>query len=363
MSPNPPKLAERLVRWSLAHDERPAVLGDLLEEFEERRQWSDEAAATRWYWRQAITSLVPNLARRIRNDEEQRIRKVVLWGVWSWWLIGGVRTLRHRGPDSIFAAAIAIVTGVAIARARRPSIAQQRVLTPIFLGLLATVLSIDIFAGTKVEMALLHYVAPALSALFIGLLAWPRWPADPPPREFFVRQKPAPDEDPWNRLTVVVPNDPLALSGLVVTRAPANGSISPAPIYREQPMIDRTFDRATTLRFHAAIKTSGAGARVTCDVLDDSGDVVRSWSPVVHFGDLVRIAKPWARESLPEALPGLGRIDLTLSLADLAPGAYRIRLTTTEGIHTAQQEERIDVRGPRGTSGNPKEPPGTPRNL
>ena len=226
-----------------------------------------------------------------------------------------------------------------------------------FLGLLATVVAIKIFEDTPVEMALLHYVAPALSALFIGVLAWPRWPADPPPREFFVRQKPAPDEDPWNRLTVVVPNDPLALSGLVVTRTPANGTVSAVPIYREQPTIDRTFDRATTLRFYAAIKTSGASPRVTCDVLDDSGAVVRSWSPVVHFGDLVRIAKPWARESLPEALPGIGRIDLTLPLADLEPGAYRIRLTTTDGTHTAQQEERIAVRG------NLKEPSGTPRNL
>lgn len=48
----PPDLAERLLRWSLADDERDAVLGDMQEEFAVIARVSP-ARAARWYWSQA----------------------------------------------------------------------------------------------------------------------------------------------------------------------------------------------------------------------------------------------------------------------------------------------------------------------
>jgi hypothetical protein len=147
-------------------------------------------------------------------------------------------------------------------------------------------------------------------------------------------------------LTLTVPNQPLAMSGLVVSRAvgQTNAVVRPGPLYLE-PTIDRMFDRRSTLRIYAAVRTSDAPARLTCDVLDDMGRTVRSFTPPVEFDDFERLAKPWDVKPAEDPAPHVGRIDLTLPLADLAPGSYRIRVTTTDGTHAAQQEERITVRG------------------
>ena len=150
-------------------------------------------------------------------------------------------------------------------------------------------------------------------------------------------------------LSVTVPNVALALSGLVVTRVPptksvrAEDGIQPGVLYQE-PTIDREFDQTTQLRIYAAMKTSGAPVRVTCEVLDGTDRPVRSLSPAVDFNDFERLAKPWDVKPAEHIAPNIGRIDLTLALAALAPGPYRIRLTTTDGTHAAQQEERITVR-------------------
>ena len=61
----PPRLAEWLLARSLAPDERDAILGDLLEELDELAREADPAAAARWYWRQTIASMGPNLRRRL----------------------------------------------------------------------------------------------------------------------------------------------------------------------------------------------------------------------------------------------------------------------------------------------------------
>src|SRR5579863_7311167 len=88
--PGPPPLAERLLRWSLWPADRPAVLGDLQEEFATIAA-TDSRAAVRWYWRQTITSLLPNASRQVRRrwaavrqvaDQEDAKRR---------------RTLRKRG--------------------------------------------------------------------------------------------------------------------------------------------------------------------------------------------------------------------------------------------------------------------------
>jgi hypothetical protein len=347
VSPNPPRLAERLVRWSLAPEERPVILGDLLEEFEERRQWADEAAASRWYWRQAITSFVPNLARRIRNDEEQRVRRLlILWGLCGQWLGRGAWTLWHSVPVAILASvALPAAVTLWVAITPRPPIAQQRALAPIFLlAMFATAVALTVFEGTPVEPALLRYVVPTLSALFIGVLAWPRWPADPPPAELFIRGKVSGDQNPRSQLTITVPNVALGMSGLVLQREVTPGADDDKRILSLAPTIDRTFDRPATLRVSSVIKTADAPVRVTCEVLDDSGVAARALAPTIDFNGLERLKKPWDMKPVEDPAPHVGRIDVTLPLAELAPGPYRIRVTTTDGTHAAQQEERITVR-------------------
>ena len=57
----PPKLARWLLQHALPYRDRPAMLGDLDEEFAARRR--EGRSATTWYWRQAIFSL-PHAVRR-----------------------------------------------------------------------------------------------------------------------------------------------------------------------------------------------------------------------------------------------------------------------------------------------------------
>ena len=97
--PTPPRWAERLLRWSLAPDERAAVLGDVQEEFAAIAD-HDPAQAVRWYWLQTLTSVVPNIARQIRNqwaearqvinEEDQRARRRRLIGGASWTVLMGL---------------------------------------------------------------------------------------------------------------------------------------------------------------------------------------------------------------------------------------------------------------------------------
>jgi hypothetical protein len=70
----PPRLAERLVRWSLpdCDCDRDAVLGDLQEEFAALSSADGHAAACRWYWAQTARSIGPNLIRRIANAHRQQ---------------------------------------------------------------------------------------------------------------------------------------------------------------------------------------------------------------------------------------------------------------------------------------------------
>ena len=67
----PPRLAVWLAGFRCASDEREYLLGDLEEEFIERARGSGLAAARRWYWRQAIRSLVTRRPRRFVQQQTQ----------------------------------------------------------------------------------------------------------------------------------------------------------------------------------------------------------------------------------------------------------------------------------------------------
>jgi len=348
----PPRLAERLVRWSLAREERTAVLGDLAEEFGEELQHAGDRAARRWYWRQTITSVAPNVVRRIRNDEDKRfLRGLWLLIIWTPWIGGETWKAWHSVSLVVLAlAGLAAFLTLSPVFGRHPRQAQVRVLRPLFVLFAATWLVRGLYpAPTLVAIELKYLLAPAAVLLFAVLL-WPWWPPDPPLAEFFVRPRPAPDQDPLMLLTLTVPNLPLGLSGLVVSRARANAApstgASPSGVLYLEPTIDRAFDRGSVLRVCAALKTSGAPARVICEVLDDAGNAVRTLSPPILFEDFERLAKPWDIKPAEDPAPLVGRIDITLPLTDLAPGEYRVRVTTTDGAHAAQQEEHIVVREP-----------------
>lgn len=67
----PPRAAEWLVGVTAPASLRAAQLGDLAEEFEERAE-RDEAAARRWYWKQALGSVGANLGHRARVARRSR---------------------------------------------------------------------------------------------------------------------------------------------------------------------------------------------------------------------------------------------------------------------------------------------------
>ena len=60
----PPRLAERLLAWSLVPEDREAAVGDLCEEFAARASRDGTSHARRWYWRQVRRSFFINLRRR-----------------------------------------------------------------------------------------------------------------------------------------------------------------------------------------------------------------------------------------------------------------------------------------------------------
>lgn len=67
MTVHPPELAQSLVSMLVPHHTRDSVVGDLLEEYREQTPARGEAAADRWYVRQALgfvwrASLMPGLA-------------------------------------------------------------------------------------------------------------------------------------------------------------------------------------------------------------------------------------------------------------------------------------------------------------
>jgi putative ABC transport system permease protein len=63
----PPRVALWLLRFRLAPEDCEFALGDLEEEFLERLDRDGRARARRWYWRQALRTLIARRSRRYRN--------------------------------------------------------------------------------------------------------------------------------------------------------------------------------------------------------------------------------------------------------------------------------------------------------
>lgn len=66
MTSSPPRMARALVSFATELADRPWILADLEEEFSALAA-TNLRVARRWYWRQAVTSLLPLTARRFRR--------------------------------------------------------------------------------------------------------------------------------------------------------------------------------------------------------------------------------------------------------------------------------------------------------
>jgi hypothetical protein len=106
--------------------------------------------------------------------------------------------------------------------------------------------------------------------------------------------------------------------------------ITPAPDVRPAlpfpPTLDREFAAADTLRVHAeGTSRAGAALTATIDIVDTAGKNVRSLSPSFTTGDPIKIQG-------------------VVPLADLAPGAYVLRVTLSGGATRAVRESGFAIR-------------------
>ena len=90
---SPPRLAAWLMRVSTVEADRQAVVGDLIEEFNALTENLGASGARRWFWRQALTSLLPNVVRRLREPRLPGFRLPILQAP----RLPGSRASRLRG--------------------------------------------------------------------------------------------------------------------------------------------------------------------------------------------------------------------------------------------------------------------------
>ncbi len=90
------------------------------------------------------------------------------------------------------------------------------------------------------------------------------------------------------------------------------------------PTLDRVFDRTRALRMFATVSAKG-GKPVTVTVSMVGAENAVVWSDS-------------------RALPASGRLDVTLPLTSLPPAPYRLRVTATDGPHTATHDVGFVVR-------------------
>ncbi|MEJ2204328.1 MAG: ADOP family duplicated permease [Gemmatimonadota bacterium] len=113
MTPPPPRFFQLLAHLSAAPVDREPILGDLQEEFEERCD-RDPADARRWYRRQVLGSLGPNLRRRarlVRNRHRGHTQGDGMMG--SFWqnVRYAARAARH---DIAFTSVVILTLGLGI---------------------------------------------------------------------------------------------------------------------------------------------------------------------------------------------------------------------------------------------------------
>lgn len=372
-SVTPPRLAEQLLRWSLSRSERPAVLGDLQEEFDELATASDPKTAARWYWRQTITSVGPNLARafrhqlflvtRVVNDADRRSRRWRL-GIGASIFAAGLtigRWLVHtrHDPDWFENIAPFLVAGILVTltatyrampfsgRSRRGRIANA------LYWLSVPFTFAQSWTGHPLSIAaeMLRYGIWSLCTLF---WMWPSrtWP--------FHRERTdelslrAPVLQPWTRdkyETVTVAPLPAALSEVVVGRPRSEPDAPSGPSLMNRTT-DRVFSADETIRLFVVLNARPDDVHASLEIRRAStGRVIGTLPAAVRSAVPMRTAKQQAGrdpddEPLMPTPTVASEIDVTLSLAGLAPDAYVLRLVTVGPDGASYQRVPITVRTP-----------------
>lgn len=354
----PPRLAERLLRWSLADDERDAVLGDLHEEFIVIAR-DNPADATHWYWSQAIRSVGPNLARRLRQraaharqmetDEDRKSRLRARTCGATFVLCGLAMVPRHgefTQLASAYLTAFGVVVVVASFLARRPvdpsGIAVRRRRYNVF--------SLCYFLAycPRLLVGRTHMTLDAqlvLQLIGLSVLVWPEryWvfgapairPLAPQIRTPFIGSQLARDGSVC--LTVDAPDTPASLGDPILVREPET-----------RIGIDRRYSSADTLRVFAVVGEGDDRPDVRLDVIDPQGQVLRSVVPSLESVELVNGSLPVRVPKVPVA-----QIDQTVSLHDLSSGVYLVRLTASDGTTSTEKYAEFSIGHPsdHGASG------------
>ena len=101
----------------------------------------------------------------------------------------------------------------------------------------------------------------------------------------------------------------------------------PPPIWPFYPENGRVFAPTDDVRVYAEISRADPATRIdaSAEIVDRTGRIVVQRTPMVTAG-------------------APGSIDTTLTLQRLAPGSYRVRVTTTDGAHTATRDVEFVVK-------------------
>jgi len=126
--------------------------------------------------------------------------------------------------------------------------------------------------------------------------------------------------------------DAVMLSGLALgyadgPRVPQSRPPGAMQIIPFDPSLDREFRRTDTVRvfFEIAHKNASAAMKATVELVDYANKVAATLMPPVASG-------------------AVGQVDLKIPLKDLTPGAYRVRVTATDGRATATKDVGMIVR-------------------
>jgi hypothetical protein len=359
MTPQPPRRAERLARWSLAPWERAAVLGDLAEEFHAIEATRGHRAARRWYWRQTIVSIWPNVLRRVQRDErrQKQLRHCaqnMLFGVSMLALYYLADRNDPRRASTVFGipvvvcyASLLLGAGVQAAAAlfsERVEMArsQRRVRAGLATVLLA-LLCLSLISPPSLAWQWLGGYA-LLFLVVESLRLWPRWRPDPAPAVFSVGSKGERPLTPDAQVLTSVPNKPLGMSDLLLLHPAASGT-RPEIAWQRRSLVQRTFREAQSFRVCAIVKVEDRPSSAIVDLVGESGQVVRGIDVPLRIGDLGAVPPTWDDAvDADNTAAHFAEIDGRVDLQGLTPGRYAVRLTVTDGEHVSVREESIQVR-------------------
>jgi hypothetical protein len=335
------------MRWSLAPWERSTVLGDLEEEARAIAAQSGERAARRWYWRQAILSLWPNVLRRFKGDER---RREAFYGAlsgtacWVLVLLGALTDTKDTKPPGGYAFWCllgatnlwSLYTPLFATRLKPAKLVPGPRLTTLRVvgGLMAAVFVWVLFHG------------PSWALWVLLILIWiPRFiiapPEDTASEAHTVSYAALQDRDRERYFWWRVPNEPAGVGDLVLCRTTEFSDL--AGPSADSAMIQRRFSPGVTLRVCSAVNLTGVITFLRLEIADSSGRVIWSKPVEIRPEPLTEIPDNWDDLADRDAATHFGAIDELVSLQGLEPGRYTLRLTATAGDRSTTREDQIEV--------------------